>query len=97
MGLYSSYNNNRKKKAMTKKTKKPKLVVDNKKLAQDDAHYKHEENSVYVFHNTLFDFNMFINASNADEAMERFDQCGMAHREYWKIMVELSHQPSDTN
>ena len=75
---------------MTKKTKKPKLVVDNKKLAQDD---EHEENSVYVFHNTLFDFNMFINAANADEAMERFDQCGMAHRKYWKIMVELSHQP----
>ena len=46
---------------MTKKNKKPKLVVDNKKLAQDDAHYEDEKNSVYVFHNTLFDFNMFIN------------------------------------
>ena len=35
---------------MTKKNKKPKLVVDNKKLAQDDAHYEDEKNSVYVFH-----------------------------------------------
>ena len=82
---------------MTKKPKKPKLVVDNKQLAQDDAHYEHEKNSVYVFHNILFDFNMFVNASNADEAMERFDQCCMAHREDWKIMVELSHQPSEVN
>ena len=82
---------------MTRKNKKPKLVVDNKKLPQEEAHYEDEKNSVYMFHNTLFDFNMFINASNADEAMERFDQCGMAHREYWKIMVELSHQPSEVN
>ena len=82
---------------MTRKNKKPKLVVDNKKLAQDDAHYEDEKNSVYVFHNTLFDFNMFINAADADEAMERFDQCCMAHREDWKIMVELSHQPSEVN
>ena len=82
---------------MKKKNKKPKLVVDNKQLAQDDAHYEHEKNSVYVFHNILFDFNMFVNASNADEAMERFDQCGMAHRDQWKIMVELTGQPCETD
>jgi len=82
---------------MKKKNKKPKLVVDNNKLAQDDAHYEHEENRVYVFHNTLFDFNMFINASDADEAMERFDQCCMAHRDQWKIMVELTEQPCKTD
>lgn len=82
---------------MKKKNKKPKLVVDNNKLAQDDAHYEHEENSVYVFHNTLFDFNMFINASDADEAMERFDQCCMAHRDQWKIMVELTGQPCEAD
>jgi hypothetical protein len=97
MGLYSSYNNNRKKKAMTKKTKKPKLVVDNKQLAQDDAYYEEESNRVYVFNNVMFNFSMYINASTADEAMERFDQCGFEHREQWKIMVELSHQPSDIN
>ena len=37
---------------------------------------------------------MYINADNADEACEKFDQCGFAHRDQWKIMVELSHQPS---
>ena len=29
---------------------------------------------------------MFINALNADDAMTRFDQCGMANRDHWKIM-----------
>ena len=53
-----------------------------------------EENRVYVFHNVLFNFNMFINAENAEEAMHRFDQCGMAHREQWKIFIELTEQPS---
>ena len=54
-----------------------------------------DENRVYVFHNVLFNFNMFINAENANEAYDRFDQCGMAHREQWKIMVELTQQPLD--
>ena len=54
-----------------------------------------DENRVYVFHNVLFNYNMFINAEHADEAYDRFDQCGMAHREQWKIMVELTQQPLD--
>ncbi len=56
---------------------------------------KIDENSVYVFYNNLFDFNMYINAKTADEATLKFDQCGFAHRDHWKIMVELSHQPSE--
>ena len=68
-----------------------------KKKAAKDAYYEEEFNRVYVFHNVLFNFNMFINAENANEAYDRFDQCGMAHREQWKIMVELSEQPSEAN
>ena len=37
---------------------------------------------------------MFINAVNADEAMIKFDQCAMANRDQWKIMVEIGHQPA---
>jgi hypothetical protein len=37
---------------------------------------------------------MFINALNADDAMTRFDQCGMANRDHWKIMVEIGQQPA---
>ena len=71
----------------------------NKKLKQledsaphDDYHEK--ENRVYVFNNVLFNFNMYVNADSADEACEKFDQCGFAHRDQWKIMVELKQQPS---
>ena len=72
-------------------------MTKKKKAAQDDAHYDNEENRVYVFHNVLFNFNMFINAENANEAMEKFDQCGFAHRNHWKVMVELKEQPSEAN
>ena len=54
-----------------------------------------DENSVYVFYNNMFDFNMFINARGADDAMQKFDQCGFAHRDHWKIMMELAQQPSE--
>jgi len=27
--------------------------------------------------------------------MEKFDQCGFAHRDHWKVMVELTEQPSE--
>ena len=53
-----------------------------------------EDQRVYVFHNTLFNFNLFINAEDANDAMEKFDQCCMAHREHWKVFVELKEQPS---
>ncbi len=81
---------------MTKKPKKPKLVVDNKRPAQKPP-YEEKSSSVYVFNNIIFNFSMYITASTADEAMERFDQCGFIYREHWKIMVELSHQPSEVN
>jgi len=72
----------------------------NKKVKQleDSAPYDNyhtNENRVYVFNNVLFNFNMYINADNADEACEKFDQCGFAHRSQWKIMVELGSQPAE--
>ena len=54
-----------------------------------------DDHIVYVFHNTLFNFNLFVNATSADAAMEKFDQCCMAHREHWKIFVELKYQPGE--
>lgn len=54
----------------------------------------YSDNSVYIFHNQLFNFDMFINATNANEAMERFDQCCMGNRSQWKILVEIGHQPN---
>lgn len=77
---------NRKKKTMTKKKK-----------AAKDAYYEEESNRVYVFNNVMFNFNMYINAENANEAMEKFDQCGFANRDHWKVMVELTEQPSEAN
>ena len=53
------------------------------------------EDTVYVFHNILFNFNMFINAENVVEAYNRFDQCEMANREQWKIFIQLAKQPMD--
>ena len=44
-----------------------------KKKAAQDAYYEKESNRVYVFNNVLFNFNMYINADNADEACEKFD------------------------
>ena len=56
---------------------------------------KADHDNVYVFHNTMFDFNIYINARGADNAMEKFDQCCFERRGDWKIMVELTNQPSD--
>jgi len=53
------------------------------------------DHSVYVFHNTLFNFNLFIDAKYADDAMEKFDMCGMQNRDQWKIFVELGQQPTE--
>ena len=78
-----------------KTTNRKKETMTKKKKASQDAYYEEESNSVYVFNNVMFNFNMYINASTADEAMEKFDQCGFAHRDQWKVMVELSEQPSE--
>ena len=66
-----------------------------KKKAAKNAYYEEESNRVYVFNNVMFNFSMYINAKNANEAMEKFDQCGFTHRDHWKVMMELSQQPSD--
>ena len=42
-----------------------------------------------------FVIDVFINARGADDAMEKFDQCEFGKRANWKIMVELTQQPSD--
>ena len=80
-----------------KTTKRKKETMTKKKKAAQDAYYEEESNKVYVFNNVMFNFSMYINASTANEAMEKFDQCGFAHRDQWKVMVELSEQPSEAN
>ena len=50
----------------------------------------------YVFHNIVTDIHLFgSNATNSDQAMESFDQCGFEPRSHWKIFLELDQQPSD--
>jgi len=51
--------------------------------------------NVYVFHNIVTDIHLFVNATNSDQAMESFDQCGFAPRSHWKIFLELDQQPMD--
>lgn len=67
--------------------------MKNKKLIKKNDYHKLQSNNVYIFYNTVFDFNLFINAVTSDEAMEKFDQCGFIYREHWKIMLELDYQP----
>ena len=76
-------------------TNRKKEIMTKKKKAAKNAYYEEESNRVYVFNNVMFNFSMYINADNANEAMEKFDQCGFAHRDHWKVMVELKEQPSD--
>ena len=52
--------------------------------------------NVYMFHNTVFNINLFINAHDADQAMEKFDLCCFNHRENWKILMELGCQPAES-
>ena len=53
-----------------------------------------EAGNVYMFHNTMFNINLFVNANGVEQAMEKFDMCCFGHRENWKIFLELSHQPA---
>ncbi len=52
------------------------------------------DNSVYVFHNSIFNIDLFINALTAEDAMEQFDRCQFENRNQWKILVELGQQPA---
>lgn len=70
--------------------------MKNKKLIKKNDYHKLQSNNVYIFYNTVFDFNLFINAVTSDEAMEKFDQCGFIYREHWKIMLELDYQPRES-
>ncbi len=54
-----------------------------------------EKNNVYVFHNIRFDFNMYVNAIDAEQACYLFDACEFTNRDQWKIMLELSEQPTN--
>ena len=56
---------------------------------------KPEKNHVYVFHNIRFDFNMYVNAIDAEQACYLFDACEFTNRDQWKIMLELSEQPTN--
>ena len=49
--------------------------------------------SVYVFHNTELNINLFVKAYGADEAMEIFDACGFFDRSQWRVFLQLGHQP----
>jgi len=51
--------------------------------------------NVYVFHNIVTDIQLFVNATNSDQAMQIFDQCGFEPRSHWKIFLELDQQPMD--
>ena len=66
-----------------------------KKRKQYEPKYRDAlENSVYVFHNQIFNIDLFINALNAEDAMEQFDRCQFENRNQWKILVELVQQPA---
>ena len=51
--------------------------------------------NVYVFHNIVTDIQLFVNATNSGQAMQKFDQCGFEPRSHWKIFLELDQQPSE--
>ena len=47
-----------------------------KKRKQYEPKYRDAlDNSVYVFHNQIFNIDLFINALTAEDAMEQFDRC----------------------
>jgi hypothetical protein len=83
MGLSIIHNQHRKKKVMKKKYKKD---ADRKIMTGTN---------VYVFHNIVTDIQLFVNATNGDQAMQIFDQCGFEPRSHWKIFLELDQQPTD--
>ena len=53
-----------------------------------------ENGNVYLFHNTSFNINLYVNANGADQAMQKFDMCCFGHRNDWKIFLELTQQPA---
>ena len=49
--------------------------------------------SIYVFHNTEIDVNLYVNAYGADQAKAIFDACGFFDRPQWRIFLQLGEQP----
>ena len=56
---------------------------------------RHNDKSVYLFHNIATDVTLYVNAESAEHACHIFDSCGFQHRSSWKILLELGVQPSD--
>ena len=56
---------------------------------------RHNDKSVYLFHNIVTDVTLYVNATNAEHACQIFDSCGFQPRSSWKILLELGVQPSD--
>ena len=65
-------------------------MTKKKKEVQEDGC----ENMVYIFHNSKFGMDLFMNAQTAADAMEQFDRCAFKNRNEWRISVELPNQPS---
>ena len=51
-------------------------------------------NMVYIFHNSRFGMDLFMNAQTAKDAMKQFDRCAFENRNEWRISVEIPQQPS---
>jgi hypothetical protein len=54
-----------------------------------------ENGNVYMFHNTKFNINLFVNANGFDQAMDKFDLCCFGIRSDWKIFMECGKQPME--
>ena len=72
---------------------KTKKIKDTKVQYKDvDREYN---GTVYMFHNTVLNIMLFVNAEDGEEAAAIFDSCGFARRSDWKIFLELGSQPTD--
>ena len=61
-----------------------------KKRKQYKPKYRNAlDNSVYVFHNQIFNIDLFINALTAEDAMEQFDRCQFENNS--KYSIKESH------
>ena len=72
------------------KSKKNKIKIIEPKIDTDTL----DIGNVYMFYNTLFYINIFINANGFDQAMEKFDLCNFKNRDQWKVFTQCGKQPS---
>jgi len=52
-----------------------------------------ENGSVYMFHNTQVNINLFVNANGFDDACDKFDLCMFEYRTDWEIFLKCGTQP----